>query len=117
MRFWMVILLIVLWGWKLAQASEPAPQIVTIVGYVDANGDGVNDLFRDANGDGVNDFKRAAAGLGERMGYFIDEDGDGICDGRIVRGRLYNNRFVQTWQGRNRGARMDNKKGRSQSGK
>ncbi|MHB0858730.1 MAG: hypothetical protein ACYC5M_14330 [Anaerolineae bacterium] len=36
-------------------------------GFVDADGDGVNDRFVDADGDGVCD-------------AFVDEDGDGVCD-------------------------------------
>jgi len=34
-------------------------------GWVDANGDGVNDIFRDANGDGINDL----TGHGYVSGY------------------------------------------------
>jgi hypothetical protein len=36
-------------------------------GFVDENGDGVNDRFVDADGDGICD-------------QFVDADGDGVCD-------------------------------------
>lgn len=64
-------------------------------GYVDANGDGVNDNFVDtdgdgvcdnfvdANGDGVNDLRgRAHLGAYGPCGGdgFVDTDGDGVCD-------------------------------------
>ena len=45
--------------------------------YLDADGDGKNDLFRDANGDGINDID----GKPYRHKFnFIDTDGDGIND-------------------------------------
>lgn len=76
--------------------------------FVDANGDGVNDLtgksyphhfqFRDRNGDGINDLWTDSDGDGvnDRLGEiikeksrWIDRDGDGIMDENIgqLRGR------------------------------
>jgi len=60
------------------------------IGFVDADGDGINDNFVDADGDGICD--NTGLPVGSRgMGfvdedgdgindYFIDENGDGICD-------------------------------------
>ena len=48
------------------ESTSPAP----IVGYVDADRDGVNDRFRDQDGDGVNDLD----------GRFRDADDDGFID-------------------------------------
>lgn len=49
--------------------------------FVDKNGDGINDVFRDANGDGVNDLDRKKTGAkkGEYR-EFLDADGDGVND-------------------------------------
>ena len=55
------------------EGASPAP----VVGYVDADGDGVNDRFRDADGDGVNDRN------GQPYPHhfpFLDADGDGVND-------------------------------------
>lgn len=60
-------------------------------GFVDEDGDGVNDLAPDADGDGIangldDDYQRAArdgngeAGVRNGPGVHIDEDGDGIND-------------------------------------
>ena len=58
--------------------------------FVDADGDGVNDLAPDADGDGIanhldDDYERPGAGRGRRGGrggarQFVDEDGDGVND-------------------------------------
>lgn len=73
---------------------------------VDVNGDGINDISGMAYditrlqygihvglfwmGNGVSDIeKNTSFSRRGQMDYFIDEDGDGICDGRIVRGRVY----------------------------
>lgn len=48
-----------------------------IMGFVDDNGDGLNDVFRDANGDGINDVNN------EKYPHnfkFTDQDNDGIND-------------------------------------
>ncbi|MGK2944847.1 MAG: hypothetical protein ACSLFC_08925 [Desulfuromonadales bacterium] len=68
-------------------------------GWVDENGDGINDNFSDADGDGICDQGRHFAGYAYHMnqGYvdanndglndhFIDENGDGIND---LNGRSY----------------------------
>ncbi len=71
------------------------------IGFVDADGDGINDNFVDADGDGICDNTglpvgvRPGAGMGQGQGVgfvdadgdgindnFIDADGDGICDRR-----------------------------------
>ena len=55
------------------ESASPAP----IVGYVDADRDGVNDRFRDRDGDGVNDLN------GQSYPHhfpFLDEDEDGVND-------------------------------------
>ncbi|MBC8265217.1 MAG: hypothetical protein H8E47_13970 [Anaerolineales bacterium] len=41
-------------------------------GFVDVDGDGINDRFVDVDGDGICDY---CGGYG-----FVDVDGDGICD-------------------------------------
>ena len=50
-------------------------------GYIDEDGDGVNDNFTDANGDGICDQGRRYAGYSymQELG-FVDEDGDGVND-------------------------------------
>jgi hypothetical protein len=77
------------------------------MGFVDANGDGINDVFCDANGDGINDrtgklylhqfafvdknkdgvndlfVDRNGDGINDLSAYFIDFNGDGICDNVI----------------------------------
>ncbi|MCY3667809.1 MAG: hypothetical protein OXH81_19275, partial [Gemmatimonadetes bacterium] len=53
------------------KSASPAP----IVGYVDADRDGINDRFRDQDGDGVNDLN------GQPYPHhfpFLDEDEDGV---------------------------------------
>ena len=55
------------------ESASPAP----IIGYVDADRDGVNDRFRDQDGDGVNDLD------GKPYPHhfpFLDEDEDGVND-------------------------------------
>jgi hypothetical protein len=56
-------------------------------GYVDENGDGINDRFTDGtafvdeDGDGVCDLCGATTGTGYGNGFgFVDENGDGIND-------------------------------------
>jgi hypothetical protein len=109
---------------------------------VDSNGDGVNDIsglkysrfslqgnrygfmdegraiasagFQDEDGD--RDPSRPACGSRGPMDYFIDEDGDGICDGRTVRGRLSESRFGRVWQVGRQGRNKGNEKGKGRSG-
>ena len=60
-----------------ANAQDPLAQPLKSVGFLDANKDGVNDLFTDRNGDGINDVN------GEKYPHsyrFIDENNDGIND-------------------------------------
>ncbi len=59
------------------------------IGFVDADGDGINDNFVDTDGDGICDNTglpvgvRPGAGMGQGQGVgFVDADGDGICDRR-----------------------------------
>jgi len=47
------------------------------LGFLDENGDGVNDLFRDADGDGIND---VTGKLYHRNFTFVDADKDGKND-------------------------------------
>jgi hypothetical protein len=50
-------------------------------GFVDADGDGVNDNFKDANGDGIVDMGMAYGGYSYLMPHgFQDADGDGVND-------------------------------------
>ena len=58
------------------QAVEDSSK-VTPIGYVDADQDGVNDLFRDANGDGVNDVTQKRY---QHRFRWQDQDGDGVND-------------------------------------
>ncbi len=48
------------------------------IGFVDADGDGVNDNFVDADGDGICD--NTGLPVGSRGAGFVDADGDGIND-------------------------------------
>ncbi|MDY6787976.1 MAG: hypothetical protein SVK54_07615 [candidate division WOR-3 bacterium] len=59
------------------------------IGYLDENGDGVNDLYRDSNGDGIND--KTGEIVAEDIPFrdddndsvndlFSDSDGDGVND-------------------------------------
>jgi len=78
--FWFSLLL--LCGGLAAQdkGDAAAPKEATetkVVGYVDANRDGLNDRFRDANGDGVDDVSKKRYAHRFR---FVDEDGDGVND-------------------------------------
>jgi hypothetical protein len=62
------------------------------IGFVDADGDGINDNFVDADGDGICDLTGLPVGSrghgfvdanGDGINdNFIDADGDGICDRR-----------------------------------
>ena len=56
-----------------AQSAPPAP----VIGYVDADRDGVNDRFRDANGDGINDLTDQPY---PHHFPFLDDDKDGVND-------------------------------------
>ncbi len=58
------------------QSGEDSSGVVPI-GYVDADQDGVNDLFHDANGDGINDVTQKPYRHHFR---WQDQDGDGIND-------------------------------------
>ncbi len=75
---------------KKAQPT-PAPKApnIKIIGFVDANKDGVNDRFVDANGDGKNDltgkpyphrFKFVDKNKDGINDLWIDQDGDGVND-------------------------------------
>ncbi|MCI0512246.1 hypothetical protein L0128_03445 [candidate division KSB1 bacterium] len=74
-----------------AQTTQHGP------GFIDENGDGINDNALDADGDGIPngqdpDYtkpqdgsgrqagRKGQSGLGQYGPGFIDEDGDGICD-------------------------------------
>ena len=61
------------------RAQTPAAERI---GYVDANRDGINDLFRDGNGDGIDDVSARAY---PHWFAFVDEDEDGINDRFIDR--------------------------------
>lgn len=50
-------------------------------GFIDSDGDGINDLFVDADGDGICDNAGLYAGYPFLMGHgFVDADGDGLND-------------------------------------
>lgn len=59
-------------------------------GMVDEERGMVHRQFVDEDGDGMYDGRlgSAAHGMDAQMDQFIDEDGDGICDGRTVGGRM-----------------------------
>ncbi len=59
--------------------------------FVDRNKDGVNDLVRRFDASGL--------GLSRKFDYFIDEDGDGIRDGRVLRPGLHPPWFEQVRKG------------------
>ncbi len=86
-----------------------------VLGFIDKDRDGRNDIFRDANGDGINDvdgkpyphrFSFAdnnkdgindrfvdedGDGVNDLNPEFVDEDGDGVCDNVIdFSGKLIN---------------------------
>ncbi|MBN1895552.1 hypothetical protein JW906_13725 [bacterium] len=77
-------------GWNLAAYSQTAPADSSHGRrFVDANGDGYNDLAPDADGDGIpngQDPDYEATGSQKKYGKngsgknFVDEDGDGIND-------------------------------------
>lgn len=58
------------------QSGEDSSRVAPI-GYVDANQDGVNDLFRDTNGDGVNDVNQKRY---RHQFRWQDQNGDGVND-------------------------------------
>jgi hypothetical protein len=70
-----------------AQTADSS--IAGVIGYKDANHDGINDLFCDKNGDGVNDvdnapykhtFKIVDSDNDNMNDLWIDADGDGVND-------------------------------------
>lgn len=74
-----------------AQTTPPTTPIQHGEKFVDANGDGYNDLAPDADGDGIpngqdpdfvkpQDGSGRGAGKGRGFNRFVDEDGDGIND-------------------------------------
>lgn len=77
-----------------ALADDPASPAsdspaVSVIGYVDADLNGLNDHFRDANGDGVNDvshkpyqhhFRFVDLNRDGTNDLFVDQDGDGVND-------------------------------------
>jgi len=69
--------------------SSSYAQSAKVVGFVDKNRDGINDLFADANGDGINDvsgrpyphnFKFVDKNKDGVNDIWIDADGDGVND-------------------------------------
>jgi hypothetical protein len=71
----------------LAQDPAATPQAHR---YVDADGDGVCDLFVDEDGDGVCDNegawgrgRSAGRGMMNRSSNWADADGDGVCDNMV----------------------------------
>jgi len=70
-------------GGNLSQTTTPsmymyAGQQGPGIGFVDADGDGINDNFVDADGDGICDNTGLPVGFMGRG--FVDMDGDGIND-------------------------------------
>ncbi|MBN1155059.1 hypothetical protein JXB12_09110 [candidate division KSB1 bacterium] len=72
----------------LAQNASDSVSI-SVVGYIDKNKDGINDLFHDANGDGINDvndrpylhkFDFNDENKDQVNDLWRDEDGDGVND-------------------------------------
>ncbi len=57
--------------------SSSAQELNDVIGFVDRNQNGINDLFRDADGDGVND---VTSEFYAHDFQFADEDGNGIND-------------------------------------
>lgn len=64
-----------------------------IIGWVDQNKDGKNDVFQDANGDGINDITKKK--YEHKFAYkdtnrdgindiFVDQDGDGVNDNSVA---------------------------------
>lgn len=78
-------------------SAQPSAEAPAHIGFVDGDGDGLNDRFRDADGDGINDVDQQPYahhflfvdenkdGINDR---FRDEDGDGVNDwgGRYIDG-------------------------------
>ena len=71
-----------------APEASRAPK-AAVIGYADADLDGLNDRFRDANGDGLDDVSkkpyqhhfRFVDQDGDRVNdLFVDQDGDGVND-------------------------------------
>jgi len=86
MKYLIVALVLFIPGTLLAAGKSPVTQGTQ---YIDADKDGVNDMFRDADGDGVNDvngkeyphnFKFSDADGDGKNDLFRDSDGDGIND-------------------------------------
>jgi hypothetical protein len=81
-----------LWAQETAVETAPTQAYTTAIkpfGFVDTNGDGINDRFRDADGNGVND--RTGLPYPHHFGFadkngnrvndlYIDRDGDGVND-------------------------------------
>jgi len=80
-------------GGNLTQNATPQyMQNGQRIGFVDANGDGINDNYVDADGDGICDNTGLPVGVrgpgfvdanGDGVNdNFVDANGDGICDWR-----------------------------------
>jgi hypothetical protein len=78
---WALFAVVAMAGISPLLAADPARKSeapkVLVIGYSDANLDGVNDRFRDANGDGVDDV--SGKPYPHRF-LFVDQDGDGTND-------------------------------------
>lgn len=61
---------------KVSKSLEESKK-VQFLGWLDENGDGINDKFRDANGDGINDITNEKY---PHKFQFVDKNGDGIND-------------------------------------
>ena len=78
--------LLALTTFSFAQDTPPpTPPVGHGPGFVDANGDGINDNAPDHDGDGIPngqdpDYVPVNPDQGKRFGGFVDEDGDGIND-------------------------------------
>ena len=72
---------------NLSMSSDVQAQ--EVIGFIDQNTDGINDLFVDTNGDGINDvtgksyphaFKYVDGDKDNRNDLWADSDGDGVND-------------------------------------
>ncbi|MGQ9611161.1 MAG: hypothetical protein ACUVWN_17820, partial [bacterium] len=61
---------------KVSKSLEESKK-VQFLGWLDENGDGINDKFRDANGNGINDITNEKY---PHKFQFVDKNGDGIND-------------------------------------
>ena len=89
MLFFIVLLITFILPAAALHAQQEQPAATEVIGYIDEDKDGRNELFRDSDGDGINDiglrpyrhhFTFVDEDKDGRNDLFRDSDGDGVND-------------------------------------